>query len=161
MKAKHLLSVLCVSACLLLTACGSKSDPAKAKFENDINTFCDNVAEIDAGINAIDSSSEDAPDILLDYLDQLDQQFKLLSELSVPDDYSYMESLADEASEYMSTAVESYHEAYANHSFNEYTADYAKENYDRACKRVNVILDLLQGKEITDSDVVIETGSNE
>lgn len=70
-----------------------------------------------------------------------------------------MEQLADEASEYMSTAVSSYHEAYANHSFNEYTAEYAKENYDRACKRVTVILELLQGKEITDSDVIIETGN--
>lgn len=159
MKTKHFLALLVLSASLLFTACGKTTDPAKVKFENDINTFCDNVAEIDAGINSIDSSSEDAPDILLDYLDQLDQQFKLLAELSVPDDYSYMEQLADEASEYMSTAVSSYHEAYANHSFNEYTAEYAKENYDRACKRVTVILELLQGKEITDSDVVIETGN--
>lgn len=159
MKTKHFLALLVLSASLLFTACGKTTDPAKAKFENDINTFCDNVAEIDAGINNIDSSSEDAPDILLDYLDQLDQQFKLLAELSVPNDYSYMEQLADEASEYMSTAVSSYHEAYANHSFNEYTAEYAKENYDRACKRVTVILELLQGKEITDSDVIIETGN--
>ena len=135
MKTKHFLALLVLSASLLFTACGKTTDPAKAQFENDINTFCDNVAEIDAGINNIDSSSEDAPDILLDYLDQLDQQFKLLAELSVPDDYSYMEQLADEASEY------------------------AKENYDRACKRVTVILELLQGKEITDSDVIIETGN--
>ena len=160
MKAKHYLSIAAFSVCLILSGCG-KSDPEQVKFEKDINTFCDNVAEIDTSINNIDSASEDAPDILLDYLDQLDQQFKLLAEISVPDEYAYVEQLADEASEYMSTAVASYHEAYSNNSYNEYTADFARENYERACKRVNVMLDLLQGREITDADVVIETGESD
>lgn len=157
MKSKQLLPLMALSLSLFLTGCGSKNAEI-SKFEKDMNTFCDNVAELDAEINNIDSESEDAPDILLNYLDQLDQQFKLLSEMTVPQEYSYIEELADEASEYMSTAVSSYHDAYSNHSYNEYTADFARENYDRACKRVNVILDLLQGKEITDADVVIETG---
>ena len=37
--------------------------------------------------------------------------------------------MADEASEYMTTAVQSYHDAFSNGGYNQLTADYAKENY--------------------------------
>ena len=36
MKTKHFLALLVLSASLLFTACGKTTDPAKAKFENDI-----------------------------------------------------------------------------------------------------------------------------
>lgn len=154
MKNRLLLLLSMLTLLLTLTGCGE--DPKLTKFQNDIDSFCNEVAAIDSGINAIDAQSETAKDELLAYLDQLDQAFKVLAEISAPEQYSYVEELADEASSYMTTAVESYHEAFGNNSYNEYTAEYAKENYERAYKRVTVILQLLHGEDITDADVTIE-----
>ena len=53
----------------------------------------------------------------------------------------------------MTEAVKSYHEAYSNNSYNEYTAAYAKENYTRAYKRVQVIITFLHGDEPKDVDL--------
>lgn len=157
MKTKLLLLLSAALFCFALTGCGE--DPAMSKFQQDIDSFCSRVAEIDAGINSIDAQSETARDELLDYLDQLDQAFKVLSEVSIPEKYSYMEQLTSEASSYMTTAVEAYHEAFGGDSYNENTADYARENYERAYKRVTVLLQLLRGEEITGADVTIETVS--
>lgn len=156
MKNKLLLFLTVLSFCLWLTGCG-KEDPEINQFIKDINTFCSEVAAIDAGINQIDAQSESAKDELLTYLDQLDQTFQSFAALPVPADYSYMEELADEASSYMTTAVSAYHEAFGENSYNEYTADYARENYERAYKRVTVILKLLHGEDISDEGATIES----
>lgn len=154
MKKRFLLLLSAMILALSLTGCGE--DPKLTKFKNDIDSFCEEIAAIDTNINNIDADSETAREELLDYLDQLDQSFKVLANITVPEEFSYMEELADEASAYMTTAVESYHEAFSNNSYNEYTADYARKNYERACKRVTVILKLLHGEEISDADVSIE-----
>ena len=156
MKNKLLLFLTVLSFCLWLTGCG-KEDPEINQFIEDIKTFCSEVAAIDAGINQIDAQSESAKDELLTYLDQLDQTFQSFAALPIPADYSYMEELADEASSYMTTAVSAYHEAFGENSYNEYTADYARENYERAYKRVTVILKLLHGEDISDEGATIES----
>lgn len=157
MKTKLLL--LLVTAVFSFTFTGCGENPETDRFENDINAFCDQVAEIDAGINNIDSQSETASDELLIYLDQLDQTFRALSEISIPKEYSYMEQLTSEASYYMTIAVEAYHEAFEGDTFDEYTAEYARENYERAYKRITVLLQLLRGEEVTGANLVIETVS--
>ena len=150
-------ALLCLLATLILftfTGCGE--DPKESKFEKDINSFCDEVKRIDDAMNNIDIEGENAKKELLEYLDQLDECFKVFAAIDAPEEYDYMESLADEASTYMSTAVSSYHEAYSNNGYSEYTESYARENYERACKRMNIIIALIQGKEITDYNVHIE-----
>ena len=47
----------------------------------------------------------------------------------------------------MTQAVESYHEAYSNGGYNQLTADYAKENYARAYKRIQIIITFLHGEQ--------------
>lgn len=156
MKNKLLLFLTVLAFCLGLTGCGGE-DPEISKFMEDINSFCSEVAAIDAGINQIDAQSESAKDELLSYLDQLDQSFQTFAAIPVPADYAYMEELADEASSYMTTAVSAYHEAFGENSYNEYTADYARQNYERAYKRVTVILKLLHGEDISDEGATIES----
>lgn len=138
------------------TGCGEKN-PEVNKFIDAIDSFCSEVAAIDAGINQIDAQSESAKDELLLYLDQLDQTFQSFAAIPVPADYSYMEELADEASSYMTTAVSAYHEAFGESSYNEYTAEYARQNYERAYKRVTVILKLLHGEDISGEGATIES----
>lgn len=156
MKNKILLLLLSVIFAIGTIGCGVVEDPKTAKFENDIQSFCDEIAAIDANINNIDATSENATNELLDYLDQLDQSFRVLSNMSIPEEYAYLEELTTEASTYMTTAVESYHEAFADNSYDENIAEYARENYERAYKRVTVMLKLLRGETITEDGVIIE-----
>ena len=98
----------------------------------------------------MDAQSDNATDELLGYLDQLDTAFQDFADLDFPEEFDYLESLADEASEYMTTAVESYHDAYSNGGYNELTADYARENYARAYKRIQIIITFLHGEQPED-----------
>lgn len=142
---------------MLLTGCGE--DPEVAKFESDIQYFCDEVTAIDANINNISADEDGAVEELLTYLDQLEETFKVLSQISVPDEYAYLEKLTTEASSYMSTAVTAYHDAFEGESYDASVAEYARENYSRAYKRVTVMLKLLRSEDITDDSVMIEQGN--
>lgn len=138
----------------LLTGCGE--DPELTQFRKSMDDFCTKVSEINASINAIDATAENAPDELLIYLDDLEIVFQSFGRLDFPEEFDYLESIADEASSYMDEAVASYHEAYSNGSYNEYTAEYASQNYERAYKRIQIIISFLHGEEPEDVDVDIE-----
>ena len=56
----------------------------------------------------------------------------------------------------MTTACQNYHKAYGNYSYNEYVADYAKENYSRAYKRVQIILSFLHGETPDNVDLTMD-----
>ena len=127
------------------TACGK--DPKLTQFKGEIDAFCTEISDIDTAINNVDAESDTATDELLGYLDQLDTSFQNFAELDFPTEFDYLESLADEASAYMTQAVESYHEAYSNGGYNQLTADYAKENYARAYKRIQIIITFLHGEQ--------------
>lgn len=158
MKSK--LYTLCAAffAAVMLTACGE--DPALTQFRKSVDEFCTKVSEIDTSINSIDAQSEDASTELLSYLDDLDLVFQSFARLDFPEEFDYLEHLADESSEYMTEAVASYHDAYSNGSYNEYMADYAGENYARAYKRIQIIISFLHGEEPEDADLTIEYSSD-
>ena len=128
---------------LTLTACGT--DPEIIQFKNNMDSFCESVAQINDSINQIDAETDNASSLALAYLDQLDKAFSDFAEMDFPEDYAYLEPLAQEAGQYMQEAVENYHEAYADDDYDEETAEYARENSARAFKRVQVILDVLHG----------------
>lgn len=143
-----------VLAVWLLAACGQ--DPELAQFRNSIDAFCTRISEIDTSINSIDAQSEDATSQLLSYLDELDLAFQSFAELDFPEEFDYLETLSAESSQYMTEAVSSYHEAYGNGGYNEYTAEYARENYSRAYKRVQIIITFLHGEVPDDEDLKIQ-----
>lgn len=128
-----------------LTSCGS--DPALTQFKKDMDSFCTSVTELHEAINNIDAEAENAAALALDYLDDLDRQFQEFAELDFPEEYDYLEELADEAGEYMKESVQSYHDAYADGGYDESIAAYARENSARALKRLQVILDVLRGED--------------
>ncbi|MDE7352315.1 MAG: hypothetical protein K2O06_04615 [Acetatifactor sp.] len=138
----------------MLTACGQ--DPELIQFRKSIDEFCTKVSEIDTAINSIDAQASDATAQLLSCLDELDMVFKSFAGLDFPEEFDYLEALAAESSEYMTEAVSSYHIAYSNNSYNEYTAAYAKENYSRAYKRVQIIIAFLHGDVPDDADLTVE-----
>lgn len=147
MKKKTLRLLAGLFAAVTLTACGT--DPEITQFKQKVDTFCASVAELNKSINEIDAQADDASALALAYLDQLDKQFQDFAELDFPEEYDYLESLADEAGNYMKEAVNSYHEAYEGENYDEDTAAYARENSARALKRVQIILSILRGEDPT------------
>nr|WP_304955034.1 hypothetical protein [uncultured Acetatifactor sp.] len=139
---------------VILTACGE--DTELSRFRKSMDDFCTRISEIDDSINHIDAQSDAAVTELLDCLDDLDSTFQDFAQLDFPQEFDYLENLADESSEYMTEAVKSYHDAYGSDNYDEYTAEYAKQNYSKAYKRIQIIISFLHGEEPTDADLSIE-----
>ena len=139
---------------ILLTACGE--DPELTQFRSSVDEFCTKISEIDTSINNIDAQSETAISELLACLDELDLAFQSFARLDFPEEFDYLEELAGESSQYMTEAVSSYHDAYSNNSYDQNTAEYAKSNYSRAYKRIQIIITCLHGEKPSDADLTIE-----
>lgn len=151
MKSKIAAAIIGFLFVFFFSACGS--DPELSRFKEEMDAFCTSISEIDTSINEVDAESEQAIEEVLLLLDKLDEEFKKFAELDFPEEFDYLESLADESSEYMTEAVTHYHESYSNDSYNEYLAEYAQENYARAYKRVQIIIAFLHGEEPEDVDL--------
>lgn len=150
--------------CLTLTGCGAKEEqnPELVKFSEEINTMCDNIASIDQKINSIEFSYEDedafqdAKNALIEQLELLEEEFVKFGEMDFPSDYDYLEEMADEASAYMTEAVNSYTLMYGDDGYTVNMEEYANENYARAYKRVNIILALLRGETPNEEGLTIQ-----
>lgn len=157
---KLVLGAYAISACL--AGCGNSEEKELARFSENISDFTSVVKNADQKINAIDVSSDNASAELLNILDELNEEFKDLSELDIPEQYSGIKSLADEASEYMSNAVTYYHSAYDSGTFNSQDADTAYQYYTRAMTRVEYIGYVLSGEIPENENVTVyeENGNN-
>ena len=142
--------IIICSTCLLLSlasiGCSSKKEQELSSFSASIESFSKEIKEKNDAINQIDTSSDSASEDMLSLLDDLDESFKGLAELNVPDQYISIDSLADEASENMSQAVSFYHSAFGSDEYNEEDADVAYQYYTRAMTRINYIGMILNGE---------------
>ena len=138
---------ICLALFLLfiLTGCGKK-DEALEEYQTNMEAFFEHIVEFNDNMNAIDVSQGDYVSQMLDYLDALDAEVAWMAQLEVPDEFSVVESLADEASENMTQAVLFYHMAYDNGEYDENVEVAAKEYYDRANLRIQYIITLLHGE---------------
>ena len=153
MKRKNILLLTALLCAFLLTGCAG--DKELSVFKTSFEEFCTDVAEIDSAINNINPDSEDAPAELLSYLDQLEVEFQELAALTIPEEFAYMENLADEASENMGHAVENYHAAFESGIYDEYAANIASQYYERAYKRVQYMITFMHGEVPDDENVSI------
>lgn len=159
LKYVNKLVVLCVSLLcgLWMTGCGE--DEKLTAYQEDMNTFFEHVADIHDGMNSIDATADDAVNQLLSYLDQLEDEIAWMAELETPDQFSAVDSLADEADENMKQAVALYHNAYEAEEFDETTAQAARQYYDRANLRIQYIIMILHG-EIPEGEGITYTEEN-
>ena len=114
-KCKYIIGTLTTVLCL--TAC--------ADFSSSISSFTASIQDANQQINELDVNDANASQELLSILDGLDEKFKELADLSVPEQYQSIETLADEASENMTNAVSYFHSAYEGEAFDEQDADVA------------------------------------
>lgn len=139
---------------ILMTGCGK--DPELTRFKTNFDNFCTNVSTLDASINNIDPNADNSVNKLLKYIRQMDEQFNAMANLDFPEDFDYLEDLADEAAEYMTEAADAYDKAFSDEGYDEAMNEYAYKNYKRAYKRLQIILIYLHGEEPTEADLISE-----
>ena len=159
MKTINKIAIICTGLLCGLWLMGCGEDETLTAYQEDMNTFFEHVANYNDGMNAINASDEDATQQLLSYLDQLQAEITWMSELETPDQFSAVDSLADEADENMRQAVALYHDAYEAEVFDEVTAQVARQYYDRANLRIQYIIMILHG-EIPEGDGITYTEEN-
>lgn len=151
-KCKYIIGTLTTVLCL--TACGHTNEEKElADFSSSISNFTASIQDANQQINELDVNDANASQELLSILDGLDEKFKELADLSVPEQYQSIETLADEASENMTNAVSYFHSAYEGEAFDEQDADVAYQYYTRAMVRIEYIGYVLVG-EIPENDHV-------
>lgn len=138
----------------LFTGCGE--DEELTGYQTDMETFFEHIAEYNDNMNAIDVTEEDYLSQMLTYLDALDAEVAWMASLEVPEQFSAVESLADEASENMSMAVSYYHMAYEGETYDAATEEAAREYYERANARIQYIITIFHG-EIPEGEGVTYT----
>ena len=149
---KYIIGTLTTVLCL--TACGHTNEEKElADFSSSISSFTASIQDANQQINELDVNDANASQELLSILDGLDEKFKELADLSVPEQYQSIETLADEASKNMTNAVSYFHSAYEGEAFDEQDADVAYQYYTRAMVRIEYIGYVLVG-EIPENDHV-------
>ncbi len=121
----------------------------------------ESINTIHANIEGLDANDEASIELALSYLDEMDVVFQQMAALEVPEEFMAVESLADEASEYMTSSVSYYHALFTTTPYDEYSATLAEENYARAMKRQYYIGEILQGKVPEGDDIIIVTEEDE
>lgn len=151
---KYKMTLVCLLFAFLLTACGENEE--LTAYQEDMNTFFERAAEYNDKMNAIDRESDTAVIELLGYLDAFAEDIQWMAELTVPEQFSAVESLADEADENMKEAVALFHAAYDGETYDEASEQAALEYYDRTNIRIQYIITILHG-EIPEGEGVIYT----
>ena len=141
-----------------VTGCGKKTDPELEAYKESMTEFYDTLAYYDNSINSIDPESEGAKIELLAFLDELNDVYSEMAEIPVPDEFSGIADISDEAAEYMQKANELYHTAYDN-EFDDESEQLASEYYERANNRVAVMLQVLHGEVPEGEGITVETES--
>ena len=150
-------SVLVVTVLLMcmLFGCGKKDSKELTAYKEDMTTFYNKLSYYNSEINTIDPEAEDAPAQLLLIMDQMNEAYKIMAATDVPEEFDSISEISKEAAEYMQSANEYYHLAYDG-EFSEENEDLARQYYERANSRVQVMLQVLHG-EIPEGDNVIVT----
>ena len=152
-KSALFLTLIFLSAVLI--GC-SKTDDTLQQYKSDMTDFTHTVDELVTSIDNIDLESDTRTEELLEYLDEMDTAFAEMSEYEVPEQFSNIEELADEASANLSEAVSLYHQAFESpEELDTNMLDAALEYYNRAFKRLDYIGTILQGELPEDENITI------
>lgn len=158
MKKKFSILLAGVLLTASLTGCGGKTTPVSvdSEYKTQMETFFSAMATLDKEINALDPADDNSVSELFIYLEQLEAQYKYLSEIEVPEQFIATESLADEAYDYMVQANNYIKQSFLEDSYNQYTYEAGIECYNRANKRMQYIIDIIHGETPKDDNITVE-----
>ncbi|MFI3177281.1 MAG: hypothetical protein R3Y67_07315 [Eubacteriales bacterium] len=151
--------IIMILIALSLVSC--KKDAELTTYETSMAELTESINTIHANIEGLDANDEASIELALSYLDEMDVTFQQMAALEVPEEFMAVESLADEASEYMTSSVSYYYTLFNTSPYDEYSATLAEENYTRAMKRQYYIGQILQGIVPEGDDIVVVTEEDE
>lgn len=156
---KALLVLLCTMLVMVMASgCGKKTSKELDEYKENMEAFYDKLSYYDEKINDIDSASENAKYELLTVLDQMNEAYKAMALVSIPEEFMGISEIATEAADYMQKADEFYHMAYDN-EFDSDSEMLAQQYYERANSRARVILQVLHGEVPEGEGISVETQS--
>ena len=139
-----------------LSACGSKENAELSAYKESMETFYNKLSYLNSSINGIDADDENAKYQLLGYLDEMNEAYKEMAAVEIPEEFDSISEIAVEAADYMQMANETYHEAYDG-DFDEDQEMLAAQYYQRANSRVMVMLQVLHGEVPSGEGVTVTT----
>jgi hypothetical protein len=141
---------------ILLTGCSSQSSEELESYKKSMTVFYDALSDYNEAINNIDPNAEDAKSQLLGYLDEMNETYKTMSLVEIPEEFSGISEISVEAADYLQMADEFYHQAYDN-DFDEESESLASQYYQRANNRAFVMLQVLHGEVPSGEGVTVTT----
>ena len=141
---------------ILLTGCSNQSSEELESYKKSMTVFYDALSDYNEAINNIDPNAEDAKSQLLGYLDEMNETYKTMSLVEIPEEFSGISEISVEAADYMQMADEFYHQAYDN-DFDEESESLASQYYQRANNRAFVMLQVLHGEVPSGEGVTVTT----
>ena len=143
---------------VIATGCGKQADPELESYKDNMTQFYNKLSEYDSSINSIDPDSETAGDELLVVLDEMNETYKNMAAIEIPEEFSGISDIAVEAADYMDKANEFYHQAYDG-DFDSDSEMLASQYYQRANDRVLIMLQVLHGQVPEGEGITVETES--
>ena len=154
MKKTALLLALVVG--MLTTGCAGQTNEELESYKESMTKFYNELSGYNDAINNIDPNSEGAKSELLGYLDNMNESYKTMAQVQIPEEFSGISDIAVEAADYMQMADEFYHQAYDN-DFDEESEALASQYYQRANNRVLVMLQVLHGEVPSGEGITVTT----
>lgn len=139
-KRTYLLGIL--STVVLLTACGKNNNE---EYISQMQNFYDSVQETSASMNEIDTSNPEHSQLMIDYLDTMNQHFQMLSDIEIPEEYERTKPYVTNAGSYMNQAVTIYNQVLTSDVPDLQMLETAKVDYETAMNCIKSIGDILSG----------------
>ncbi len=143
---------------IVIVGCGKEHDEELEAYKASMTSFYDKLAYYNSSINAIDPDSESSKQELLGYLDEMNDTYKEMAAVEIPEQFQAISDIAVESADYMQKANEFYHMAYDN-EFDEDSEMLASQYYERANNRVLIMLQVLHGEVPEGEGITVETQS--
>ncbi len=160
MKKKLVVILVMTFVFSLFTGCEKKITNEKEinEYTASMEKFFNELETIDKEINSIDAEAQGSVNELSKSFDKLQKSYSEMASLTaptenVPKTFQYIDTLADQASDYMTQANDYLKDAYSDTSYNENTVEVSMECYKRANKRVQYIITLLHGEYPQDDTI--------
>lgn len=139
--------ILLIVSILFLSACGKQSVQEEAgTYEQNMADIYNRIAASTSALDAIDPNSETAVTEMFDKLEEINTAFQEMDALEVPEEFSSIEAMADNAAFYMNEALTLYHEAYAGENYDPDAGNNAKAQYVAAMTYLSYIGQILMGE---------------
>ncbi len=87
MKKVRTLLLSALVAGMVLTGCQKETNDELESYKESMDSFYNKLSYFDESINGIDPNSDEAVSQLLGYLDEMNEEYKKMSELTIPAEF--------------------------------------------------------------------------